>query len=40
MATTQSVVSKLENGADVKVSTLLKFMEVVGVKRVSIPAIR
>lgn len=31
MATTQSVVSKLERGDDVKLSTLQKYMRVVGV---------
>jgi ribosome-binding protein aMBF1 (putative translation factor) len=30
MATTQSVVSKLESGADVKLSTLLRFAETIG----------
>jgi hypothetical protein len=32
MATTQSVVSKLECGGDVKLSTLLKYAAVVGVR--------
>lgn len=32
MATTQSVVSKLECGGDVKISTLLRYAEVVGVE--------
>lgn len=32
MATTQSIVSKLENGADVKLSTLLKYADAVGAR--------
>ncbi len=32
MATTQSVVSKLERGGDVRISTLLRYAEVVGVE--------
>jgi ribosome-binding protein aMBF1 (putative translation factor) len=32
MSTTQSVVSKLESGADVKLSTFLKYIGVVGVR--------
>jgi ribosome-binding protein aMBF1 (putative translation factor) len=32
MATTQSVVSKLERGGDVKVSTLLRYVAAVGVE--------
>jgi transcriptional regulator with XRE-family HTH domain len=32
MATTQSIVSKLESGADVKLSTLLKYAEAVGAR--------
>ena len=36
MKTSQSVVSKLESGADVQLSTLLRYCAVVGVRRVAV----